>query len=94
MTILVSGEPVQFGDRLYSRRANAWVTVVQLLDSGIVVSVTKGEDVRTFTASEGGIIAGSRDLFWHAPIELDLPKSQLHKLAKIQALLGAALPLL
>ena len=94
MTILVSGEPVHLGDRLYSRRSNAWCTVEQLLQNGVVVAVTKGDDVRYFTATEGGVIAGSRDLFWHAPIDVDLPKSQLHKLTKLNVVIAAMLPLL
>lgn len=93
MTILVSGEPVRMGDRLFSKRSQAWGTCIQLLDGAIVLAVNKGGDTRNFTATEGGVIAGSRDLYWHAPLDLELPRSQLHKLAKMQAIVDATLSL-
>lgn len=84
MTIRVAGVPISLGDRLFSRRAAAWGTIVQILDSAAVLSITKGETTRTYTVTEGGLVAGSRDVYWHAPLELDLPKNELHKLQKIQ----------
>ena len=84
MAIRIAGVPVALGDSLYSRRAAAWGTIVQMLDSAAVMAVTKGDTTRNYTVTEGGLVAGSRDVYWHAPIEADLPKNELHKLQKIQ----------
>lgn len=86
MAIRIAGVPVALGDRLYSRRAAAWGNVVQMLDSAAVIAITKGDTTRNYTVTEGGLVAGSRDIFWHAPLDVDLPKSELHKLSKIQTL--------
>ena len=86
MTIRVNGTPVGLGDRMYMPRAGAWGTIVQVLDSAAVLAVTKGQTTRNYTITEGGMIAGTgeQSAFWHAPISLALPKSELHKLQKIQ----------
>lgn len=89
MAIRVANYPLALGDRLYSRRAAAWGTIVQILDNAAVMSVTKGETTRLYTLTEGGLVAGSRDVYWHAPIALDLPKDQMYKLQKIQTLVAA-----
>jgi len=89
MTIRIAGTPVALGDRLYTRRAAAWGTVVQVTDSVAVLQVVKGDTTRNYTVTEGGVVAGSPDVGWHAPIVLDLPKSELHKLNKIQTLVDS-----
>lgn len=89
MSIRIAGEPVKVGDRLYSRRAAAWGQITSVSDFSAVMSITKGERTRTYTVTEGGSIAGSRDVYWHLPLALDLPKSQLQKLAKLQAVVDA-----
>lgn len=89
MAIKIAGYPVALGDRLYSRRAAAWGTIIQMLDSAAVFEIVKGEQRRTYTVQENGVVAGAVDIQWHAPLELSLPKSELHKLQKIQTVVDA-----
>jgi hypothetical protein len=94
MTIRIASEPVALNDQLYSRRAAAWGRVVQVLDSAVVLSITKGGTSRNYTVTENGMVAGSREVYWHEPIDLDLPKSQLAKFVKIQAVVQALIEVL
>lgn len=87
MTITVAGSAVQLGDTLYSRRAGTIGTVVQVLDYAVQLRIVKGAGQhRDLTVTEGGMVAGARDVFWHSPLDLDLPKGSQAKVQKIQAL--------
>lgn len=85
MTIRIAGEAVGLGDQLFSRRAGAVGTVTQVLDTAVLLRVTRAGGDRILTVTEDGVVAGGKDVYWHVPLDLDLPKSQISKLAKIQA---------
>jgi hypothetical protein len=86
MSILIAGSPVALGDSLYSRRAGAVGTVIQVLDHSFVLRINKAGSNRDLTVQTGGVVAGARDVYWHEPIHLDLPKGQGAKLQKLQQL--------
>lgn len=87
MTITVAGSMVQLGDTLYSRRAGTFGTVVQVLDYAVQLRVTRAAGQhRDLTVTDGGMVAGARDVYWHAPLELDLPKGSSAKVQKMQQL--------
>jgi hypothetical protein len=88
MSILIAGSPVALGDSLYSRRAGAVGTVVQMLEQSFVLRISKPSGDRDLFVQPGGTVAGARDIYWHGPIELDLPKGQGAKLQKIQQLVN------
>lgn len=94
MTIRVAGEAVKLGDTLFSVRSQSVGTVVQVLDSTVILRVTRNGSTRDFTVTEGGSIAGEKSVYWHAPLALDLPKSQLAKVQKIQAVVDALVEVL
>ncbi len=87
MTITVAGSMVQLGDMLYSRRAGTFGTVVQVLDNAVQLRITRGAGQhRDLTVTEGGLVAGTRDVYWNGPLDLDLPKGSSAKVQKIQQL--------
>jgi hypothetical protein len=92
MSLIINGTPVQVGDRLYSRRAGAMGTIVQVLDSAAVLRITRSGSNRDFTVTGNGgpgIIAGGADVYWHPALELTTPlaKHEGAKHAKLQAIL-------
>jgi hypothetical protein len=92
MSLIINGSPVQVGDRLYSRRAGAMGTIVQVLDSAAVLRIVRGGSNRDFTVTGNGgpgIIAGSADVYWQPALELAVPlgKNDGAKHAKLQAIL-------
>lgn len=88
MSVIIAGSPVALGDQLYSRRAGAVGTVIQVLDHAVTLRITKAGQNRDLTVTGNGQVAGSRDVFWHPPIELDLPKGAGDKMQKIQQLVN------
>lgn len=88
MSIVIDGSAVNLGDSLYSRRAGALGTVVQTLDSAVVLRINRGGSNRDFTVTGNGIIAGQKDVYWHPPLELVLGKGEGAKLQKIQSLVN------
>jgi len=89
MSIVVAGSPVALGDQMYSRRAGTIGTVVQVLDHAAILRITRNGQNRDLTITQGGLVAGSRDVYWHPPLELDLPKGSAGKMQKIQQLVDA-----
>lgn len=88
MSIIVDGSPVNLGDTLYSRRAGAAGTVVQTLDSAVVLRITRSGANRDFTVTGNGLIAGQKDVYWHPSIDLALGKGEGAKFQKIQSLVN------
>lgn len=89
MSVIIAGSPVALGDQLFSRRAGAVGTVVQVLDHAVILRITRNGQNRDLTVTGNGQVAGSRDVFWHPPVELDLPKGSSDKMQKIQQLVNA-----
>jgi hypothetical protein len=89
MSLIIDGSPVVLGDTLYSRRAGAMGTIVQVLDSAAILRIVRGSSGRDFTVTGNGLIAGQRDVFWHRSLELTTPlgKNDGAKHAKLQAIL-------
>lgn len=94
MTILVAGSQVKLGDRLYSRRAGTIGTVSVVRDGSISLEVGSGSSGRTYTVTTGGFVSGIRDVFWHEPLTLDLPKDMVYKVAKLQTVIDTLVTVL
>ena len=83
MTIAIAGRVVQEGDPLYHRGLQAWGTVVGF-DVGIaVLRVIQGETSRTFRVQANGYINNVRQVFWHEPLWLDLPRQDVSAYQRI-----------
>lgn len=89
MSVIIADSPVALGDQLYSRRAGMIGTVVQVLDHAVILRITRNGQNRDLTVTAGGNVAGTRDVFWHLPLDLDLPKGSASKQQKIQQLVDA-----
>lgn len=90
----IAGDIVQRGDRLYSNRAGEFGTVIDLGENIATLRVERPQGHRDFTVEQGGYIAGQRDVYWHAPLQLDLPKAQGAKRAKAELVLATLIEVL
>lgn len=84
----IAGVVVQRGDRLYSNRAGAFGTIIDTGENIATLRVERPQGHRDFTVQQGGTIGGQRDVYWHAPLQLDLPKGQEAKRAQIEAVVA------
>lgn len=89
MAITINGVAVKVNDQLYSRRLGGVGKITVSNATTARFEITKGEYTRGFTVTQGGFIAGERDLYWHEPLELDLTPSQLALRPKIQTIVDA-----
>lgn len=94
MSISVAGTNVQIGDRLFSRRAGTTGVVVSVGSSTATAEFIIGTETRRYVITNGGLVSGARDVYWHEPLALDLPKAQISKVEKIQDVVDALVAVL
>jgi hypothetical protein len=70
--MIIANRSVVKGDILFHRAQRKWVTVVQT-EPCIVEMQGAGGQAARFAVTADGNINGTRALYWHAPVELDLP---------------------
>lgn len=77
MKAQIAGRTVQRGDQLYNTSLQLWGEVLQSEDGGasFVIEFTGigNGNSRSYTATDGGFVNGKRVLYWHKPLELDMP---------------------
>ena len=69
----IAGKPVLQGNELWHIGFRQWVKVVSTSPSTIVELTGANGEKSKFVVTEGGNIAGRRQLYWHQPLVLDLP---------------------
>ena len=94
MSVIIASTSVQIGDRLFSRRAATTGTVVAVGTSTATAEFLIGTETRRYVITNGGFVSGVRDVYWHEPLELDLPKAQIGKVDKIQSVVDALIAVL
>lgn len=77
MAIQIAGRQVQAGDRLYYARGQAWGTVIKVENTTGYLSLPNSANQLLF--GQGGSVQGKRQLYWHEPLKLDLPTSDISK---------------
>lgn len=87
--LLIAGVQVLQADQLYIQRAGAFGSVLVVGENSATVRVQRTSGYRDFVVEQGGMISGRRDAYWHAPLQLDLPKADIAKRAKVQAVVNA-----
>jgi hypothetical protein len=87
----IAGVNVQHGDHLWSNRAGAFGTMIEVQENIGTLRVERAQGHRDFTVEQGGYVAGTRDVYWVAPLQLDLPKGQDAKRTKIEAVVATLL---
>jgi len=83
--IRIAGKRVKKGDWLYHGRAEVWGQVVGFDPTGpAIFKVTvpqHGE--RTLLVQNGGKINGIKVIYWHEPLNLDLPFNDLTRIRRL-----------
>ena len=88
MSIVIAGRQVEVGNSLYHTAFKAWGVVKGFDPSGpALLELNASNNQKTILyVQNGGIVNGVRVIYWHAPLVLDLPTSNI---AKYQTLLDA-----
>lgn len=82
--IKIAGRPAKVGSNLYHNGFQAWGQITRYDPSGsaeFTIKTRKGE--RKLLVQKGGVINGRRQLFWHEPLELDLPQQNISAIQRI-----------
>lgn len=92
MSILIAGRQVLKGDSLYHRGFESWGTVSRFDPSGSAELVIKGRGgIRKMLVLNGGYINEKRQVFWHEPITIDLPLSNVSAVQRVVDVLAKEL---
>lgn len=91
MSISIAGRNVVVGDSLYHIGFRAWGSVTGFDASGpaILDLPGSGGQVRRLMVLNGGIINGQHVVYWHLPVSLNLPRSDISKIQAIVDLVVA-----
>lgn len=90
--ILIAGMEVKIGDKLYHRDFRTFGRVSRFDASGsaeVIIPVQGGE--RKFLVQQGGMVNGRRQMYWHEPIELDLPRTDVSSVQTVVNILAQEL---
>lgn len=74
MPVVIAGREVKKGDTLYHVGYRAWGTVTGFDTNAAKLRITgQGGSHRTVFVTNGGVIGDRKQVYWHEPIQLDLP---------------------
>lgn len=91
MAISIAGREVKIGDKLYHWSLGKWGQVTRFDASGpAILEVSRGptRSPLKFYVQQGGNISGKREAYWHGPLKLDLPRSDVSTMQRIVDLLA------
>jgi hypothetical protein len=78
--IVIAGRTVALNDVLYDTKFKAWGTVVGFDVGAAKLSIVGGNGVpRIIYVQAGGLVNGTRTVYWHEPLVLDLPVQNITK---------------
>lgn len=83
--IRIAGRTVNINDRLYHVGFQAWGTVTKYDDGSIELTIQGRSEgnYRRLLVTAGGLVNGKREVYWHKPLVLDLPFSDINKLQQV-----------
>lgn len=82
--MLITGRQVKVGDTLYHQGLDAWGTILRFDPTGSAeFQIRNKNKSRVLMAQNGGKVHGKRQLYWHKPIQLDLPYSNISAIQKV-----------
>lgn len=84
MTITIAGRRVKQNDALYHTGFQAWGVVVGF-DGGsakVQIAGANGQS-RILYVQQGGMVNGVRVVYWHEPLQLDLPRQDILKYQRL-----------
>ena len=78
MPVVIAGREVKIGDALYHVGYRAWGSVVRMDTNSAVLRLigTSGTSREVFVTTHG-VVGSVRQVYWHEPIQLDLPVSDV-----------------
>lgn len=92
MSIIIAGREVHVGDVLYHTGYQAFGIVHALDMNAARLRFTNGVNQREIFVGPGGIVGGRKQVFWHQPLQLDLPMQDIGSYQRIlDALVGEGL---
>jgi hypothetical protein len=87
MSVNIAGRQVSVGDSLYHLGYDAWGTVVRFdTNSAVLRLIGAGGSERDVFVTNTGIVGSRRQVYWHEPLFLDLPRRNV---TKYQTILNA-----
>lgn len=90
--MLITGRQVKVGDTLYHKGLESWGTVVRFDPSGSAeFHITGPKGVRKLLVQSGGIVNSRRQLYWHAPLVLDLNRKDVSAVQRVVDILAGEL---
>lgn len=82
--ITIAGRDVKIGDSLYHQSLKSWCRAVKYDPSGsLEVTVKTGGHERRLMVTKGGKVNGVRQMYWHEPLHLDLPRYDVSAYQKL-----------
>lgn len=85
MAINIAGREVKIGSTLYHKHYEAFGTVSQFDRTGsaeLIIQTSTGEPRRVWFTN-GGKVNGKKLIYWHKPLEIDLPNTDIQPLQDI-----------
>lgn len=84
MAISIAGRNVKVGSPLYHVGYRAWGSVVRYDTNSAVLRITGSNgDTRDLFVTQGGFVGPTRQVYWHEPLLLDLPRQDISALRRI-----------
>lgn len=83
--IKIAGREVQIGNSLYHSSLRMWGSVARYDASGAaVLEIAQSSGAsRKLLITDGGTVAGRKEIFWHEPLFLDSPLSDVSDIQEI-----------
>ncbi len=83
MSVSIAGRTVKLRDTLYHTGFRAWGEVVGFDTGSAKLKLTNGDRERVIYVHNGGTVNGVRAVYWHAPLQLDLPVNNIEKFQRM-----------
>lgn len=82
-SVAIAGRVVQQGDTLYHMGLQSWGQVIGTDTGSVILRLSSPQGERIFHVTDGGRIAGVRQVYWHEPLALDVPFQNIGKYQRI-----------
>lgn len=80
----IAGRTLKVGDTVYHRALDTWGVIIRFDRTGSAEFEIKGpKGNRVLMVQDGGIVNGRRQIFWHEPLFLDLPRRNISAIQRV-----------
>lgn len=81
--VAIAGRLVKQGDALYHTGLKSWGQVTGFDIGSAKLRIANGDSERIIYVTDGGMVNGIRQVYWHEPLQLDLPFQNIGKFQRI-----------